>query len=63
MSVVILLSPWWITAALSHHVLCTALCSTAYKAVYRMQWHKAEVIHKEENRITTEMEDLLMITT
>jgi hypothetical protein len=28
-----------------------------------MQWDKAEVIYKEENRITTEMEELLMITT
>jgi thiol:disulfide interchange protein len=63
LSVVILLSPWWITTALSHHVLCMALWSIAYRAVHRMQWDKAEVIHKEENRITAEMEELLMLTT
>jgi hypothetical protein len=48
---------------LSHHILCAALYSTAYRDVYRMQWHKAEVIHREENRITTEMEELPLITT
>jgi hypothetical protein len=32
------------------------------RGVHKIQWDKAEVIHKEENRITTELKELVLIT-
>jgi hypothetical protein len=68
---VILFSSWWNTSALysgtkqskvSHHILCTAVYAVLHRALHRIRWDKAEVIHKEEKSITTEMEDLVMTT-
>jgi hypothetical protein len=35
---------------------------TALYALHRIQWDEAEVIHEEENRITTELKELVLIT-
>jgi hypothetical protein len=50
-SVVILFSSLRIISALSHCIQC------------RIQWDKAEIIHREENRITTDVRELVVITT
>jgi hypothetical protein len=33
-----------------------------HRAVHRIQWDEAQVIHEEENRITTELKELVLIT-
>jgi hypothetical protein len=39
----------------------TVSCAQLY-ALHRIQWDEAQVIHKEENTITTELKELVLIT-
>jgi hypothetical protein len=56
MSLVILLSPLWITSV---HLIIVQ--SEFYSELQRIQWDNVKVIHEEDLNIS-EMEDLVMIT-